>query len=65
MNASKEQIAPSSINIPNAVTAVRIILAVAIAILLIQAKPTGIIWAGILLLIAWVTDGLDVSWHGS
>jgi len=59
MNASKEQIASSPINIPNAITAVRVVLAIVIAILLIQAEPTGIICAGILLLIAWGTDGLD------
>ncbi len=50
---------PSPINIPNSLTALRVILAVVIAILLIQAEPSGIIWAGILLLIAWGTDGLD------
>ena len=59
MNDSKEQVESSPFNIPNAFTAVRVILAVVIAILLIQATTTGIIWAGILLLIAWGTDGLD------
>ena len=59
MNDSKEQVEASPVNIPNAITTVRVILAVVIAILLIQATTTGIIWAGILLLIAWGTDGLD------
>ena len=59
MNDSKEQVESSPVNIPNAITAVRVILAVVIAILLIQATTTGIIWAGILLLIAWGTDALD------
>lgn len=59
MNDSKEQIVSSPVNIPNAITAVRVILAVVIAILLIQATTTGIIWAGSLLLVAWGSDGLD------
>ncbi|MFC2001343.1 CDP-alcohol phosphatidyltransferase family protein [Chloroflexota bacterium] len=46
-------------NVPNAVTTVRIILAVVIAMLLIQADVTGIMWAGILLVVAWISDGLD------
>ena len=59
MNDSKGQIRSSLVNIPNAITAVRVILAVVIAILLIQATTTGIIWAGSLLLVAWGSDGLD------
>ena len=46
-------------NIPNAVTAMRIILAVPIALLLCQGRASGILLAGILLIIAWATDGLD------
>ena len=59
MNDSKGQIRCSLINVPNTITAVRVVLAVVVAILLIQATSTGIIWAGILLLVAWGTDGLD------
>jgi len=59
MSNSTEQLLPLRFNVPNAVTAVRIILAVVIAWLLIRAEITGILWAGILLVIAWITDGLD------
>ena len=56
---SAEQTLWLRFNVPNAVTAVRIVLAVVIAMLLIQADVTGIMWAGILLVVAWATDGLD------
>jgi len=46
-------------NVPNAVTAVRIVLVAVIAWLLIQGGAAGIRLAGILLIIAWATDGLD------
>jgi len=59
MNDSAEQILSLRFNVPNTVTAVRIVLAVIIAMLLIQADVTGIMWAGILLVVAWATDGLD------
>jgi len=59
MTDSKIQKRPSLINVPNTLTAIRIILAVIVAVLLIQATATGIIWAGSLLLVAWGTDGLD------
>ncbi len=59
MSDSAEKILSLRFNVPNAVTAVRIVLAVVIAMLLIQADVTGIMWAGILLVVAWATDGLD------
>jgi len=59
MNDSSGRIRSSIVNVPNAITAIRVILAVVIAILLIRATATGIIWAGALLLVAWGTDGLD------
>ncbi len=59
MSDSMEQVLSLRFNVPNAVTAVRIVLAVVIAMLLIQADVTGIMWAGILLVVAWTTDGLD------
>ena len=59
MSNSTEQLLPLRFNVPNAVTAMRIVLAVVIAWLLIRAEITGILWAGILLVIAWITDGLD------
>jgi len=59
MRNSTEQLLPLRFNVPNAVTAVRTVLAVVIAWLLIRAEITGILWAGILLVIAWITDGLD------
>ncbi len=48
-----------SLNVPNAVTATRIVLAVFIFRLLSQGGRTEILLAGILLSIAWATDGLD------
>jgi len=59
MSNSTEQLLPLRFNVPNAVTAMRIVLAVVIIWLLIRAEITGILWAGILLVIAWITDGLD------
>jgi len=59
MSNSTEQVLSLRFNVPNAVTAVRIVLAVVIAMLLIQADMTGNMWAGILLVVAWTTDGLD------
>jgi len=59
MSDSMEQVLSLRFNVPNAVTTVRIVLAGVIAMLLIQADATGIMWAGILLLVAWATDGLD------
>jgi len=59
MNDSAEQVLSLRFNIPNAITTLRIVLAVVIGTLLIQAEVTGIVWAGILLVVAWATDGLD------
>ena len=46
-------------NIPNAVTMVRVALAIAIAWLLIQGGAEEAILVGILLVVAWATDALD------
>jgi len=46
-------------NAPNAVTMVRVALAVVVAWLLIQGENAEILLAGILLVVAWATDGLD------
>jgi len=59
MSNSTEQVLSLRFNVPNAVTTVRIVLVVVIAMLLIQADVTGIMWAGILLVVAWATDWLD------
>ena len=59
MSDSIEQALSWRFNVPNAVTSARVVLAVVIAMLLIQADATGITWAGILLVVAWATDGLD------
>jgi len=48
-----------SFNAPNAATAVRIALVIPIAWLLCQGGTVEILWAGVLLIIAWGTDGLD------
>jgi len=44
MSDSTEQVLSLRFNVPNAVTAVRIILAMVIAMLLIQADVTGIMF---------------------
>jgi len=59
MSDLTEQVLSLRFSVPNTVTAVRIVLAVVIAMLLIQADVTGIMWAGILFVVAWATDGLD------
>lgn len=46
-------------NVPNAVTMVRVALAIAIVWLLIQGGAEGVILVGILFVVAWATDGLD------
>ncbi len=46
-------------NVPNAVTMVRVALAVVVAWLLIQGGAEEVILVGILLIAAWATDGLD------
>jgi len=46
-------------NLPNAVTAARVALTVAIIWLLVQGGAAQSLPAGILLIVAWATDGLD------
>ncbi len=59
MNNSAEQSLSLRFNVPNTVTAVRIVLAVVIAWILIQGGAAEMLLAGILLIVAWATDGLD------
>lgn len=59
MNNSSEKVLSWSFNAPNAVTLARVVLAIVIAWLLLGGGATGILLAGILLIVAWVTDGLD------
>jgi len=59
MDSSVAQALVLRFNVPNAVTMVRIALAVAIAWLLIEGGRAEILLAGILLVTAWATDGLD------
>ena len=59
MNDSAEQPLSWSLNAPNAVTLARVVLAVVIAWLLLQGGATEILLAGILLIVGWVSDGLD------
>jgi phosphatidylglycerophosphate synthase len=59
MNNSAEQPLSWSFNAPNAVTLARIVLAIVIAWLLLQGGATEIQLAGILLIVGWVSDGLD------
>jgi len=46
-------------NAPNAVTMARVILAIVIPLLLIYGGRVEVILAGILLVVAWASDGLD------
>jgi len=46
-------------NIPNAVTMVRVALAITMVWLLIQGGTEKVILVGILLIVAWASDGLD------
>ncbi len=59
MAKSAEQVLELRFNAPNAVTALRIVLALSIALLLGLGGKTDALLAGILLSIAWATDGLD------
>ena len=59
MNKQAAQTLTLNFNVPNGITTTRIVLAVPIAWLLVQGGKTEILVAGILLAIAWATDGLD------
>lgn len=59
MNNSSEQLLSWSWNAPNVVTITRVVLAVVIAWLLLQGGATEVLLAGILLIVGWVTDGID------
>ena len=59
MNKPDDQPLSFSLNAPNAITVLRIILAVPIAFLLCHGGTREILLAGILLSIAWATDWLD------
>ncbi len=59
MDSSVAQVLVLRFNVPNAVTMVRVVLAIALVWLLIQGGTEKVILAGILLAVAWATDGLD------
>ena len=59
MNKAPKQEIALVLNAPNIATAVRLILAGVIAWLLFQGGPNEILIAGILLIVAGITDGLD------
>ena len=59
MNNSAEQGLSWRFNAPNGVTMARVVLAIVIACLLLRGEATEILIAGILLIVGWVTDGLD------
>lgn len=59
MSAQSTQDLKFPLNVPNALTLVRIFLAIPIALLLIQGSESSIFLAGILLVIAAITDWLD------
>jgi len=59
MDSSVAQTLVLRFNVPNAVTMVRVALAIVIAWLLIQGGAEEVILVGILLVVAWATDALD------
>ncbi len=59
MDSSVAQTLVLRFNVPNAVTMVRVVLAIVVAWLLIQGGAEEVILVGILLIVAWATDGLD------
>lgn len=59
MNKPSEQKVRLAFNVPNAVTAVRVVMAIIIVCLLYIGGETKILAAGILLIIAALTDWLD------
>ena len=59
MNNSADQGLSWKFNAPNGVTMARVVLAIVIAWLLLRGEATEILIAGILLIVGWVTDGLD------
>ena len=59
MSAQSTRDLKFSLNVPNTLTFVRVLLAIPIALLLNQGSESSIILAGILLVIAAITDWLD------
>lgn len=59
MNKTSGQELKFALNVPNIITAVRVVLAIVIACLLFQGSKSEIMAAGILLIIAASTDWLD------
>jgi len=59
MNNPNDILLPLKFNVPNILTAFRLILTIVIAFLLIQGAPASVFIAGILLIIACISDGFD------
>lgn len=59
MNNPTEQVLSWNFNVPNTITLVRLALTAPIVWLVWQGGSAEVLLAGILLCIAWVTDGLD------
>jgi len=59
VNRASGQEIKFALNVPNIITAVRVVLAIAIACLLFQGSKSEILAAGVLLIIAASTDWLD------
>ena len=59
MNRASGQELKFALNVPNIITAVRVVLAIVIACLLFQGSKSEILAAGVLLIIAASTDWLD------
>ena len=59
MNNWADEALAWSFNVPNGITILRVLLTVPIALLVYQGGQVQVLLAGILLCIAWTTDGLD------
>jgi len=59
MSKPAEQLFALRFNVPNAVTASRIVMAAGIAWLLVRGESSDVLLAGILLIAALATDGID------
>jgi phosphatidylglycerophosphate synthase len=59
MSKSNDKLNPLKLNVPNTFTAIRLVLTIAVAFLLVKGTTQTVFIAGILLIVAWISDGLD------
>lgn len=59
MSKSSAKLLPLKFNFPNTFTAIRLVLTIVIAFLMILGTPISVLIAGLFLILAWISDGLD------